>query len=133
MGARDDLTTRISNLFDEFEAVEVIEATEVVEAVEVIEAAKVLRPGKSLLMTAESSRHLNSALVFCSKKIFYSRIMKYHIEFLYLFCQRLLRPADVIFLKTKGPGAKNDTSESPGCFNQILTFESRKWSPVATF
>ena len=34
---------------------------------------------------------------------------------------------------TKGPGAKNDTTESPGCFNQILTFESRKWSPVATF
>ena len=33
----------------------------------------------------------------------------------------------------KGPGAKNDTTESPGCFNQILTFESRKWSPVATF
>jgi len=62
LGARDDLTTRISNLFDEFEAVEVIEATEVVEAVEVIEAAKVLRPGKLLLMTAESSRFLNSAL-----------------------------------------------------------------------
>ena len=34
---------------------------------------------------------------------------------------------------TKGPGAKNDTTESLGCFNQILTFESRKWSPVATF
>ena len=34
---------------------------------------------------------------------------------------------------SKGPGAKNDTSKSPGCFNQILTFESRKWSPVATF
>ena len=34
---------------------------------------------------------------------------------------------------TKGPGAKNDTSESLGCFNQILTFESRKWSPVATY
>ena len=33
----------------------------------------------------------------------------------------------------KGTGAKNDTSKSPGCFNQILTFESRKWSPVATF
>ena len=33
----------------------------------------------------------------------------------------------------KGPGAKNDTTESPGCFNQILTFVSRKWSPVATF
>ena len=39
-----------------------IEATEVVEAEEVIEAAKVLRPEKSLLMTAESSRFLNSAL-----------------------------------------------------------------------
>ena len=37
-------------------------ATEVVEAVEVIEAAKVLRPGKSLLMTAKSSRFLNLAL-----------------------------------------------------------------------
>ena len=34
---------------------------------------------------------------------------------------------------SKGPGAKNDASESPGCFNQILTFESRKWSRVATF
>ena len=42
-------------------------------------------------------------------------------------CQR------ISVMKTKGPGAKNDTSESPGCFNQILTFESRKWSPVATF
>ena len=38
----------------------VIEATEVVEAVEVIKAAKVPRPRKSLLMTAESSRFLNS-------------------------------------------------------------------------
>ena len=35
---------------------------EVVEAVEVIEAAKVLRPEKSLLMTAESCRFLNSVL-----------------------------------------------------------------------
>ena len=38
---------------------EVIEAT---EAVKVIEAAEILTPGKSLLMTAESSRFLNSAL-----------------------------------------------------------------------
>ena len=38
-----------------------------------------------------------------------------------------------IAIITKGPGAKNDTSKSPGCFNQILTFESRKWSPIATF
>ena len=43
-------------------AVEVIEATEAAEAVEVIEATKVLRTGKLLLMTAESSRFLNSAL-----------------------------------------------------------------------
>jgi hypothetical protein len=34
----------------------------VVEAVEAIEAAKVLRPEKLLLITAESSRFLNSAL-----------------------------------------------------------------------
>ena len=27
-------------------------------------------------------------------------------------------------VKSKGPGAKNDTSENPGSFNQILTFES---------
>ena len=33
----------------------------------------------------------------------------------------------------KGPGAKNATRESPGYFYQILTFESRKGSPVATF
>ena len=25
---------------------------------------------------------------------------------------------------TKGPGAKNDTSQNPGSFNQILSFES---------
>ena len=27
----------------------------------------------------------------------------------------------------KGPGAKKATRKSPGYFNQILTFESRKW------
>jgi hypothetical protein len=63
-------------------AVEVIEATEAVEAIEVIEAAEVLRPGKSLLRTSESSRHLNSALFLCfGKKYFLGIIMKYHIEF----------------------------------------------------
>ena len=36
-------------------------------------------------------------------------------------------------LSSKGPGAKNATRESPGSFNQILNFESWKWSPVATF
>ena len=51
-------------------AVEVIEVTEVVEAVEVIEAAEVLMPGKSLLRTSESSRHLNSALFLCFEKSF---------------------------------------------------------------
>jgi len=61
------------------EAVEVIEATEAVEAIEVIEAAEILRPGKSLLRTSESSRHLNLALFFCfEKKKFWGRIMKYH-------------------------------------------------------
>ena len=48
----------------------VIEATEVAEAVEATEAAEVLRPGKSLLRTSKSSRHLNSALFLCFEKIF---------------------------------------------------------------
>jgi hypothetical protein len=59
LGARDEY------FFWCIDAVEVIEATEVVEAVEVIEAAKVLRPGISLIITAESSRFLNSALCWC--------------------------------------------------------------------
>ena len=33
----------------------------------------------------------------------------------------------------KGPAAKKAIRKSPGYFNQILTFESRKWSLVATF
>ena len=45
LGAKDDQTIRISNLFWWIEAVEVIEAIEAVEATEVIEAAEVLRPG----------------------------------------------------------------------------------------
>ena len=54
------------------EAVEVIKAIEAVEADEVIEAAEVLRPGKPLLRTLESSRHLNSALFLCfEKKLFW--------------------------------------------------------------
>ena len=57
MGARDDLTIRISKSFEK--AVEVIE---VVEAVEVIEAADVIRAEKSLLRTSESSRYLNLVL-----------------------------------------------------------------------
>ena len=40
-------------------SVEVIEA---IQATEVIAAAEVLRPGKSILMTSESSRKLDSAL-----------------------------------------------------------------------
>ena len=50
---------------------EVIEAIEAVEATEVIEATEVLRPGKSLLRTSESSRHLNSALFLCFEKRFF--------------------------------------------------------------
>ena len=60
-----------------------------------------------------------------------------HIIIVYFLKKTMLRlvsGSSILHPKnTKGPGAKNDTSESPGCFNQILTFESRKWSPVATF
>jgi hypothetical protein len=62
--------------------------------VEVIEAAEVLRPGKSLLRTSESFE-ISFIFIF-QKKVFWGRIMKYHIEFYHLFCQRLLRPANVI-------------------------------------
>ena len=58
----------------------VIEATEVVEAVQVTETAEVLRSKKSLLRTSESSRFFDVL-----------------VENL---CQRLLRPANVTFLKT---------------------------------
>ena len=69
MDARDDQTIRISEVLDE--AVEVIEAIEAFEATEAIEAAEGLRPGKSLLRTSESSRHLNSALFLrFEKKLF---------------------------------------------------------------
>ena len=44
----------------------------------------------------------------------------------------LLQFSENSFLKN-GPGAKKAMRKSPGYFNQILTFESRKWSPVATF
>ena len=36
-------------------------------------------------------------------------------------------------LQSKLRYSKRTTRESPGCFNQILNFESWKWSPVATF
>ena len=63
------------------------------------------------------------------------RIMRsYDYEKLLWTTSRVLKVLSVCSSNNhKGPGAKNDTSESPGCFNQILTFESRKWSPVATF
>ena len=51
-------------------AVEVIETIWAVEATEVIEAVEALRPGKSLLRTLESSRHLNSAFFCFGKTIF---------------------------------------------------------------
>ena len=40
----------------------IYQAQDVVEAVEFIETAKTVRPGKSLMIAAESSRSLNSAL-----------------------------------------------------------------------
>ena len=54
------------------EVAEVTEYAEITDTTEVIEVAEVLRPGKSLLRTSESSRHLNSALFLCfEKKIFW--------------------------------------------------------------
>ena len=50
---------------------EVIEAIEAVEAAEVIGAAEVLRPGKPLLRTSKSSRHMISALFYVMKKKFW--------------------------------------------------------------
>ena len=62
LSARDDPIISISIVVMKWDS---WEATKVFEAVEVIEAAKVLRPGKSPLMTAKSSRFLNSALFWC--------------------------------------------------------------------
>jgi hypothetical protein len=61
LGARDDPTIWISNFFDEMRLSRSLRP-QVVETALFIEAAKVLRPGKSLLMTAESARFMNSAL-----------------------------------------------------------------------
>ena len=66
-GARVDGNIKLSKKKLQNEAVEVIEVT---EAVEVIEAEDILRPGKSLLMTLESSRFLNLALFLCFENHF---------------------------------------------------------------
>ena len=46
------------------------------------------------------------------KKVFWGRIMKYHIEFKQLFCRRLLRPVNITFLKTDGRNSNVHTSWS---------------------
>ena len=46
------------------------------------------------------------------KKKIGGRIMKYCIEFRHLFCQRVLRPANVTFLKTDGRNSNVHTSWS---------------------
>ena len=98
-----------------FEAVEVIV---VAEADEVKEAAEVLRPEKSLLRTSESSRFLNSDLFWCFEEFYlFYIIIKYHIEFWHLFCQRLLRPANVTFLETKDEYQKFPISEFQNHFH----------------
>ena len=80
---------------------EVIEANEVVEAIEVIEVAEVITPVKSPLRSSVPSRFLYSALLRCfEERKKWGRIRKYHVEVLHPFCQRLLRPAYVTFLKT---------------------------------
>ena len=77
LGARDDLSIRISIIFWWNEAVQVSEATEVVEAVEVMEAAKVLRP-ENHYWWLQSFRFLNSALFWWFENNFFlesSRIL----------------------------------------------------------
>ena len=46
------------------------------------------------------------------KKVFWGRIMKYHIEFKHLFCRRLLRPVNITFLKIDGRNSNVHTSLS---------------------
>ena len=46
------------------------------------------------------------------KKVFWGRIMKYHIEFRHLFCRRLLRPVNITFLKIDGRNSNVHTSLS---------------------
>ena len=77
-----------------------------IEAVEVIDTADVLSLGKllhSILKSKESAKFLNSALFWSFEmQIIFDWIMKYHVWFYHLFCQRLLRPASATFLKTGG-------------------------------
>ena len=85
---------------------EAVKASEVAEAAEVNEAAEVFKAWK---ITTEDFRgvldfefiNLRAKIVLFScfeKKN--DRIMKTHFEFQLLFCQSLLRPAYVTFLKT---------------------------------
>ena len=81
--------------------VEAVETTEVAEADEINVAAKVSKAWK---ITTEDFRVIQvlefSFILIVWKKKFFGRNMKYQVELWHLFCQRLLRPANVIFLKT---------------------------------
>ena len=70
--------------------------------------------------------------VILRKKIKNTFEVIYYVCLGFLSFTRIKTPQDNFF-QTKGPGAKKAIRKSPGYFNQILTFESRKWSLVATF
>ena len=61
-GARDDQNIRISKFFDEMRLLRSL------RPLRLSRPLSSLRPGKSLLRTSESSRHLNSALFLCFEK-----------------------------------------------------------------
>ena len=91
-------------VFWEKRAVEAVEASKVAEVTEVNEAAEVSKAWKitfedcRVIQVLEFSNLRTKITLFWwfEKNIF----LQNHVEFLHLFCQRLLRPAHVIFLKT---------------------------------
>ena len=77
--------------------IEVAEAAEVNEAVKVYKAAKITTEVFRVLGFNNSIK--NFTLFDVSNKKFFDRIIKYQVEYCHFFCQRLLRPTNVTFLK----------------------------------
>ena len=74
------------------------------------------RGSKAWKITADDFR-VNQVLEFALflmfwNKIYLGRIMKWHVEFEHLSCRRLLRPAEVTFLKTGSWNSNFQTSWS---------------------
>ena len=66
--ARDNPIIKIRKFFDKIGPQRLLRPLRIVEADEVVEAVEVLMPGKSLMWTSESSRHLNLAFFYVLKK-----------------------------------------------------------------